>query len=323
MRMRIRRPGTSERPEIIIPDDATPIGNGGESNVYALTHPTMGSIAAKVWTRNDQERTAKVRALMENPPDIKPPNAATTPLALLVQDEIPKGYLMPLIHLGQWRPVTVCYNQVAAAVSQVEEEYGWKQPGTIRLLQHAVARNLSAAMADIHAAGHLIGDLNEGNLLINPKGAVTILDADGWQVAAKHGQAVWTCPVGRAEYTPPEILELLGRTCRQEQCRKSLPHKTGHGCIRRTAEHDAFALAAMNFRILMQGEEPFGQSADSTGTPGHLTEDENNNVNRIKNRMFRYGPQHWECCGPPNDAAAHDWHRLSPRIREMFTRAFT
>ena len=77
--------------------------------------------------------------------------------------------------------------------------------------------------------------------------------------------------MGRPEYTPPEILELLTQDCRQLGCAGERPHRTGHACVQRTRQHDAFALAALTFRILMAGEDPFGQHPDMAGRPGHLT----------------------------------------------------
>ena len=157
--------------------------------------------------------------------------------------------------------------------------------------------------------------------MVSPDGAVALLDCDSWQTPSEDNDRRWNCPMGRTEYTPPEILELLTQDCRQLGCASERPHRTGHACVQRTRQHDAFALAALTFRILMAGEDPFGQHPDMAGRPGHLPREGNNADNRIKSGLFRYGSKHHHCCGPRDEASAQRWRQLPPTVREMMDRA--
>jgi DNA-binding helix-hairpin-helix protein with protein kinase domain len=58
-------------------------------------------------------------------------------------------------------------------------------PGFDRRHLHRTARNLASAVAAIHRAGHVVGDLNESNILVTPRTLVTVIDADSFQIRAR------------------------------------------------------------------------------------------------------------------------------------------
>jgi DNA-binding helix-hairpin-helix protein with protein kinase domain len=63
-----------------------------------------------------------------------------------------------------------------------------------------IARNLATAFYKLHEAGLVVGDVNEGNILINASGLVVFIDCDSFQVA---GNDTWYyCEVGVPRYTP-------------------------------------------------------------------------------------------------------------------------
>src|SRR5205823_523526 len=64
-------------------------------------------------------------------------------------------------------------------------------------------RNLCAAVHAIHERGYVIGDLNESNILVNNQALITVVDTDSFQVPGLGG--TFRCPVGKPEYTPPEL----------------------------------------------------------------------------------------------------------------------
>lgn len=298
------------------------IGSGGESTVHRLTHPSLGDLAAKIWKNADAFKAAKARRLAWNPPLITPPNLVAAPCAVLQDaEENAVGYLMPLLEPAHWQHVIVCYNQTAAVTAGVADQYGWDDEDTTQRLRTSAAVNLAKVMDDIHNAGYRIGDLKESNVMVSPEGAVALVDCDSWQTPSEDNDRRWNCPMGRPEYTPPEILELLTQDCRQLGCASERPHQTGHACVQRTRQHDAFALAALTFRILMAGEDPFGQHPDMAGRPGHLPREDNDTANRIKSGLFRYGTKHHHCCGPRDEASAQRWQQLPPTVREMMDRA--
>jgi serine/threonine protein kinase len=107
-----------------------------------------------------------------------------------------------------------------------------------------VASNLAEVIANLHSAGYVVGDINEQNILFNKDALITIIDVDSFQVTTSDGQ-FWPCPVGKFEYTHPEILKLL----RSE--------KASFRDIRRQPAHDVFGMAVIIFRLLMEGCHPF------------------------------------------------------------------
>lgn len=125
---------------------------------------------------------------------------------------------------------------------EIHELYNPKQ----RLLQFPtaewdflvrVARNCAAAFDEIHKVGAVIGDVNEGNLLVKDDGMVSLIDCDSYQISA-NGR-IWTCDVGVPLWTAPE-----------------LQNKNFNG-LRRTTNSDLFALGVLIFELLFMGRHPF------------------------------------------------------------------
>jgi DNA-binding helix-hairpin-helix protein with protein kinase domain len=103
-------------------------------------------------------------------------------------------------------------------------------------LVHA-ARNLASAFEAIHARGHVIGDVNPGNVVVSPQALVKLIDCDSFQISA--GGRLFPCDVGVPQFTAPE-----------------LQGQSFHG-LRRTPDHDAFGLALLCFHLLFMGRHPF------------------------------------------------------------------
>lgn len=114
---------------------------------------------------------------------------------------------------------------------QVLPDVGWD-----RLV--LVARNTAAAFDEVHRHGHVVGDVNESNVLVAADCRVFLVDCDSFQVAAEG--AVYPCNVGVPSFTPPELLQSA----------------TFRGQIR-APNHDNFGLAVLLFLTLMGGRHPF------------------------------------------------------------------
>lgn len=99
------------------------------------------------------------------------------------------------------------------------------------------ARNLAAAFHTLHEQGIVVGDVNQGNLMVNQNYNVRFIDCDSFQVV--DGERVFYCPVGTPHFTPPELQsqKLAG--------------------ITRTTDHDAFGLAVLIFHLVFVGRHPF------------------------------------------------------------------
>lgn len=99
------------------------------------------------------------------------------------------------------------------------------------------ARNLAAAFGTMHERGVIVGDVNQGNLMVDANMCVRMIDCDSFQIS--HKSQVFRCPVGTPHFTPPEL-----------QSRKLID-------VTRTENHDAFGLGILIFHLLFVGRHPF------------------------------------------------------------------
>jgi DNA-binding helix-hairpin-helix protein with protein kinase domain len=103
----------------------------------------------------------------------------------------------------------------------------------------ATAANLATAVVALHDAGHVAGDLNERNILVDRRALVTLVDCDSMQVFDPLTGRLLPCVVGRPEWLAPELLGAELAT------------------VERTEHADDFALAVHVYRCLMEGWGPF------------------------------------------------------------------
>jgi hypothetical protein len=136
---------------------------------------------------------------------------------------------MPLAHGGIWRTLYV-RSQRDALFNDPNHPYTWKTALSF-------AYNLSLAVERVHAAGHVVGDLNPKNSLASPNG-ITLLDADGFTIKNPATGEMFMTQVGVPEMLAPEL---------QGQ---NLAAATF------TPESDNFSLAIAIFRTLMLDESP-------------------------------------------------------------------
>lgn len=102
----------------------------------------------------------------------------------------------------------------------------------------AIARNTAAAFDAIHAHGHVIGDVNQGNVAVAANCTVKLIDCDSFQITVSG--VTHLCEVGVPHFTPPELQQI----------------KSFHQ-VTRTANHDNFGLAVLLFHLLFMGRHPF------------------------------------------------------------------
>ena len=105
----------------------------------------------------------------------------------------------------------------------------------------AIAFNLSCVIEKLHASGIVVGDMNTNNILIDPTGNVTMIDAGSFNIRTKGGQ-LYKCIVGFPEVLPPE---LQGKDLTKSN--NQFSEKT-----------DCFALAIHIFTLLNNNCHPFG-----------------------------------------------------------------
>ncbi|MCM1265838.1 MAG: protein kinase [Candidatus Gastranaerophilales bacterium] len=151
------------------------------------------------------------------------------------------------------------------------------------------AKNLAIAVNKLHSKNIVIGDINQGNILVNNQAMIKLIDCDSYQV--EYNGKFYLCEVGVPEYTSPE-----------------LQGQSFNG-IQRTKNHDCFGLAVMIFKILMFGRHPYS----GVGAPPEIE-------NAIKQGCYCYG-NYSKGTTPIYSQLFSD--ALSDEVKELFDRAFS
>lgn len=266
------------------------IGRGGEATVYRVRGQT--GWLAKIYERGPRPNySAKLTWMVDHPPENPTRSIAHSSLAWpssLLYDSKHKlaGYLMPHIHAAV--PILEVFNPRRRLETL---------PRFDRRYLHRTARNLSATLAALHARGYVIGDLNESNVLVTPAALVSLIDTDSFQVPEARGNQIvyHPCPVGKLEYTAPEL------------------HSLTIGNVVRRPEHDAFALGVLIFQLLMEGNHPFRANWLGSGDPPPIE-------TRIAQGVFPYTTIPYSPVRPPRSAP--DIKQLHPTLVELVYRCF-
>lgn len=114
-----------------------------------------------------------------------------------------------------------------------------------QFLIHSAA-NTARAFNMIHECGHVIGDVNHGNLFVGDRATIRLIDCDSYQISVNGSR--WFCEVGTPTHQPPELQNL----------------KTYKGVVR-TPNHDNFGLAVIVFQMLFMARHPFSGRFLGTG----------------------------------------------------------
>ena len=264
------------------------LAGGGEGRVHAV--PDHPGLCAKIYhaAARSPERRQKLEAMLRAVP--RQPTATLGHRSLAWPEEIvweaagPRcaGFLMPLLPAG-----------AATALQYLQPEDRIRlHPGFDFRYLLTAARNAAAAFAAVHAAGCCVGDVNESNIMITDTALVTLIDCDSFQVPGPGG-TVLRCPVGKPEYTAPE---LVGRPLASAD---------------RTPQSDAFGLAVLTFQLLMQGYHPFAGRWRAAAEPPGV-------ARRIQQGLYAYGGA--GPIGPP--PGAPDPRVLPREVAGALQRAF-
>jgi serine/threonine protein kinase len=266
-----------------------PFRSGGEGAIYEV--PYYPNLVAKVYhaQRRTPERIAKLQIMVAHPP-VNPTEHLNHPSIAwpteLLRDTATNqlvGFVMPRVR--QMLPLSEVYNPRARRRQLPLFNYRY----LVR-----TARNLCAAVQAVHQAGYVIGDLNESNVLVSDRALVTLVDADSFQVRDPQRGVVYRSLVGKPEYTPPEL----------------------QGCsfadVDRQPEHDAFALAVLIFKLLMEGFHPFDGVYRGRGEPPDLGA-------RIRNGYFPYARSR---TGIEPSPLAPPFEMLHSDLQALFVRCF-
>jgi DNA-binding helix-hairpin-helix protein with protein kinase domain len=200
------------------------LGKGGEGAVFALRDPKL---CAKIYHNPlDADRARKIRAMAGIATDTLS-RLTSWPMDLVMDD---KGRAMGLVipRVPDGKDIHRLYSPRSRRTDFVRADW--------RFLIRAGA-NTARAFAAVHDAGHVIGDVNHGSILVAQDATVRLIDCDSFQVVI--GGTRYVCGLGVETYPPPA---LPGRSFKD---------------VLRTVDHDAFGLAVLIFHLLMMGRHPF------------------------------------------------------------------
>jgi serine/threonine protein kinase len=202
-----------------------PFAGGGEGDIFNVADNP--DLAAKIYNydKRTTERERKLSAMVTIKPGLMDQYA--WPLDVLYENGKFAGFVMiKITGKEKLRNIYVYDNRGGA-------------PWTLYI---AIAKNLSAAVSNVHEIKQIIGDLNPENILTDPKtGLVTLVDTDSYHIVDAAG-SIHRCAVGMPEFVAPELQGIHF---------PSAPLPTF------TIETDRFSLAELIFALIMNGAHPF------------------------------------------------------------------
>lgn len=203
------------------------VGSGGEGDVYELIS-SPGTTVAKIYKKPlEEHKQEKLRLMARGCNDELEAISAWPSDVLSSRPGGPVvGFIMPRISDAE--PIHKVYGPTHRKETFPHADW--------RFLIRS-AKNLAAAFCVIHKYGYVIGDVNEGNILVNDTACVRLIDCDSFQVRSK--DQLYYCEVGVAHFTPPEL------------------QKSEHYRLERTANQDNFGLAVLIFQLLFLGRHPY------------------------------------------------------------------
>jgi DNA-binding helix-hairpin-helix protein with protein kinase domain len=284
--MRIERQKTGE---IVLLTDEFQLGVGGEARIYVL--PEDPSKVVKLWHQPTAERASKVQAMLANPP--VDPMAGQGHVAIAWPEELvtsaspnPQiaGFIMPRV--VEMHPIIDFFNPRTRLQRCPLFNYFYM----VR-----TARNLATALRALHERGYVVGDFNECNILASETALVTLVDTDSFQVWDATQGKLFRCPVGRPEFTPPE---LQGKSFSK---------------VNREPSHDFFGLGIVIFQLLMEGTHPFAGVYRGGGEAPTISE-------RIGAGHFPYSADPRVPYSAAPVAPKLEW--LHPAAQHLFMRCF-
>jgi DNA-binding helix-hairpin-helix protein with protein kinase domain len=254
------------------------VAEGGEGTVYRVKD--RDDVVAKLYRASVPGQDLKLEHLISisNKQLVR---VAAWPLSRL-RDATDQTVGFVMESLVGWQPLHNTY--------QVKSRLELTPNRTWRHLVR-ISRNLATCVHHVHEAGLIVGDLNESNVFVSHEAMVKLLDVDSFQCETE--TTLFSCNVCKAELLAPEL--------------------HGHSLegVRRTENHDLFALAVLIFETLMFGRHPFAGRPVGSADP---TLEES-----IQNGWYVFTTQRKIPVAPPKGLEI-DW--LPPEIRDLFELAF-
>ena len=162
------------------------IKRGGEAQIFEVRD--QPNLVAKIYHahRYDERKEAKLKAMLANAPRQPATHTAIAwPIELLYERGRLVGFLMPKIE--EYDPIINFYNP--SRRKKRHSSFDWRY-------LHRTASNFAVVIETVHQAGHVVGDLNESNVLVNDQALVTLVAPCACGACRRDGENVGAIPCG-------------------------------------------------------------------------------------------------------------------------------
>lgn len=259
------------------------IGSGGEGDVYEIDNRPGGYVAKLYKSPASSVKAEKLASMVRrSTSDLQ--KIAAWPLATLHSPISNATIGIVMRRVDGVREIHELYSPLQRSVQFPGADW--------RFLIHA-ARNCAGTFDTLHRANVVVGDVNQGNIFVDSRALVTLIDCDSFQFTENN--QTYRCEVGVPHFTPPELQTAKFRE------------------VTRTTNHDSFGLAVLIFHLLFMGRHPFAGR--------YLGSDDMPIERAIREHRFAYGvgASRLQMQPPPNTITMVD---VSPTISQLFERAF-
>ena len=248
------------------------IAEGGEGAVFLTS---LSGYVAKIYKREKitEDRKNKLKLMISK--SIRCAGVCFPEAIILNERDEFVGYLMPKA-TGEELGVSVFQPKLF-----LTKFPGWTRKDTIQL-----SLTILEKIKYLNDRNVILGDINPANILVVSPVEVYFVDCDSYQVEG------YPCPVGTANFTPPEA--------------QGKDYKT----FLRTQEMENFAIATLMFMIMLPGKPPY------SGVGGESPE-----IN-IKNGNFPYPHSDEDGSRMPAGKWGYIWSHMSFNVRVAFFETF-
>jgi len=187
-----------------------PFASGGAGEVYRATDASGAIYCVKILTKQKPGEIEKIKHMAENPPANLNAGWGSLcwPIDLVKKYGTvkPVGYVMPMaltdsVELSNLTNIRWPGKSLPPLAAKLDRT----SPNglTARML---IACNISAAVDRIHQLGCVFVDLKPQNILVSPRGQISLVDLDSLQVVS--GREIFRGPLGSPEYMPSESYKM-------------------------------------------------------------------------------------------------------------------
>jgi len=186
----------------------TPLGGGGEGNLYAVQTPSnYQHLVAKIYhpKRRTALRHQKIVYLQEHPPQ---KFAADSPITLVWPQELLfdknkqfVGFLMPWVAGEKLELLSL--PKLPKKHSLIWNDFDFDVD--LKLKKRLdLCYKIASSIQSIHQTErYTLIDLKPDNIMVSPDGKVALVDLDSVEVV-ENGETLYDAPVATPEYTPPD-----------------------------------------------------------------------------------------------------------------------